>query len=136
LARDAVKADARPASSSPCGTAASEHTGSGASGRIVYSADDPVARGLAERIVALNANLPAIRAQGLDGAAFATALRSGTDRGYVTAVITTAGGTCSTLEIPVASTVHPLIETRGRAVVRRGSPDLTVDWDGTPRLAQ
>jgi hypothetical protein len=28
----------------------------------------------------------------------------------------------------------PLIDTRASVILRRGSPDLTVDWDGTIRL--
>jgi hypothetical protein len=30
--------------------------------------------------------------------------------------------------------VEPLIDTRATAIVRRGSPGLRVDWDGTPRV--
>jgi hypothetical protein len=51
--------------------------------RIVYRRDDKVARGLAERIVALTRDTIQLRTAGLDPAEFAAALRNQHDRGYV-----------------------------------------------------
>jgi len=36
---------------------------------------------------------------------------------------------------PWSSMVAPLVDTRARAVVRRGVTGWVVDWDGTVRLA-
>jgi len=135
LARDAVKADARPAQPITCDRPVSQTTGGAVSQRIVYPAQDPVARGLAERIVALNGTKPELRAQGLDQASFTPALRSGTERGYIVPLARATDGSCPTeIAFPPGFSVQSLIETRARAIVRRGSPELTVDWDGTPRL--
>jgi len=35
---------------------------------------------------------------------------------------------------PADVTVVPLIDTRQHAILRRGAPPVTVDWDGTVRL--
>jgi hypothetical protein len=102
--------------------------------RIVYPDQDPVARGLAERIVALSATVPELRAQGLDEPSFTAALRSGRERGYIMALAIDPGFCSIGAFLPSGAAVEPLIETRARAIVRRGSPELTVDWDGTPRL--
>jgi hypothetical protein len=78
------------------------------SGRIVYRADDPTARELAERIVALvapgrddpaaeilrsaapsfagNAGAASLRASGLDSTAFAASLAAGADDAYIVAI--------------------------------------------------
>jgi len=42
------------------------------------------------------------------------------------------------LELPPwssAATIEPLLDVRSHAVVRRGLPRMTLDWDGTLRLA-
>jgi hypothetical protein len=137
LARDAVKAEARPAKTapSPCNSVAapvrSDHLS-----RVVYQGNDVVARGLAERIVALNGNDPELRVEALPDSAFAASLRAGRERAYILALPLSLEGICSTgLPFPQQALVHPLIDTRARAIVRRGSPELTVEWDGTLRLA-
>lgn len=137
LARDAVKADARPAQSAPssCNTVATPQRSDQLS-RVVYPANDVVARGLAERIVALNANDPELRVEALADSAFAASFRAGRERAYILAVPRSTEGFCSIgLPFPTQAVVRPLIETRARAIVRKGSPALTVDWDGTLRLA-
>jgi hypothetical protein len=37
---------------------------------------------------------------------------------------------------PVGARIQPLIDTRAYAIVRKGSPPLTVEWDGTVRVAE
>ena len=105
--------------------------------RIVYPRDDRVARGLAERIVALVSDSVPLTAIGLDPAEFAVALRNQGDRGFVVSLARQAPAPCHELaQLPVGAYVYPIIETRARAIVRRGAPPLTVDWDGTVRVAE
>lgn len=138
LARDAVKADARPAAggwtAAPCRSRAPV-TAPRPAARIVYLARDSVARGLAERIVALDSQNPEVRAVGLPDSLLDASLRTGSNRGYIVALSSAAENICSSGLIPGGALIHPLIETRAHAIVRRGSPELTVDWDGIPRLA-
>jgi hypothetical protein len=137
LARDAVRADARPAQTIPSscsGVAAPERLDH--LSRVAYQAKDVVARGLAERIVALNGDDPELRVEALPDSAFAASLRAGRERAYILALPISLEDICSTgLPFPEQALVHPLIDTRARAIVRRGSPELTVEWDGTLRLA-
>ena len=105
--------------------------------RIVYPRDDRVARGLAERIVALARDSVPLTAIGLGPAELAGALRNQDNRGYVVSLARQAPAPCHELaRLPVGAYVHPIIETRARAIVRRGAPPLTVDWDGTVRVAE
>jgi hypothetical protein len=137
LARDAVRADARPAKTAPssCSSAAAPARSDHLS-RVVYHAKDVVARGLAERLVALNGNDPELRVEALPDSAFTASLRAGRERAYILALPISLEDICSTaLPFSQQALVHPLIDTRARAIVRRGSPALTVEWDGTLRLA-
>jgi hypothetical protein len=137
LARDAVRADARPAKTAPssCSSAAAPARSDHLS-RVVYQAQDVVARGLAERLVALNGNDPELRVEALPDSAFTASLRAGRERAYILALPISLEDICSTaLPFSQQALVHPLIDTRARAIVRRGSPALTVEWDGTLRLA-
>jgi hypothetical protein len=137
LARDAVRADARPAQTIPssCSSVAAPERLDHLS-RVAYQAKDVVARGLAERIVALNGDDPELRVEALPDSAFAASLRAGRERAYILALPISLEDICSTgLPFPEQALVHPLIDTRARAIVRRGSPELTVEWDGTLRLA-
>ncbi|HZI76850.1 MAG TPA: hypothetical protein VFD73_23020 [Gemmatimonadales bacterium] len=140
LARDAVKADARPASGGESAASCPSRAPVPAAwrvSRIVYLAGDSVARGLAERIVALDSQDPDLRAVGLPDSLLDVSLRTGSHRGYIVALSSAAENICSSgIPIPAGASIHPLIETRAHAIVRRGSPELTVDWDGIPRLAQ
>jgi hypothetical protein len=102
--------------------------------RIVYRRDDKVARGLAERIVALTSGTIQLRTVGLDPAEFAAALRNQHDRGYILDLPRQAPAPCHELAaLPEGASIEALIDTRARAIVRRGSPPLSVDWDGTVR---
>ena len=123
--------------------------------RIVYDAGDRAARDLAERLVALGrgsspaatAFLDALapdrprrafqRATGLRGAALALARRQGADAGYVVAVDNQPIDACRDLQVLMEGsrwldpvTVVPLIDTRVRAIVRRGRSGVTTEWDG------
>ena len=140
LANDAVKAEARVAESldwwseaNACGRSAASV--GGASRRLVYPQGDSTARGLAERVVALIPASTGLRAAGLDTAAFAKAVRDGTERAYVLALPRRSLAPCRDVMMwPSGATLTPLIDTRAFAIVRRGVPPLSVDWDGTLRI--
>ena len=104
--------------------------------RVVYARDDEVARQLAERIIAL-APRSALTAVGLDPPQFARARHNGEDRAYIVAVPLRPLSPCrEAADLTSQGSVVPLIDTRARAIVRRGSPPLTVDWDGTVRVVR
>ncbi len=141
LASDAVRAAARVAEPPywwtdlpRCGVAAPRQSGvSGA--RLVYRLDDEVARGLAQRIVALAPASAGIRALGLDAAAFAAALRRGTERAYIVGLPRQTLAPCRDgASLPGGARLSPLIDTRAFAIVRKGAPPLSVEWDGTLRI--
>jgi hypothetical protein len=123
--------------------------------RIVYDARDGAARDLAERFVGLvRASGPAAtalldallpdrprrtyqRATGLTGEALALARRRGTDAGYVIALDSRPVDPCRDLQALMdgagwldPETIVPLVETRVRAIVRRGRSGVTAEWDG------
>jgi hypothetical protein len=141
LAGDAVRASARVAEppywwtnlmSCPFGAART----SGVTGtNLVYPSDDEVARGLAQRIVALAPAGSGLRARGLAVAEFEAAMRRGTERAYVAAVPRQSLAPCRDgAFLPEGARVVPLIDTRAFAIVRKGAPPLLVDWDGTLRI--
>mgnify|MGYP003290242036 CR=1 FL=1 len=138
LARDAVHAEARLYSPeqrwNPAACAPASSPSATISPRVVYPENDAVARAIAERVVALSGNDPLLSAVGLTDSVFRVALGRGTERGYVLR-FSRSSVSCSDLPpLPGGSTVLPLIETRARAIVRRGSPELAVEWDGTIRI--
>jgi hypothetical protein len=123
--------------------------------RIVYDAGDSAARDLAERLVGLGrvsspaatALLDALlpnrakgtfqRATGLSGAALALARRQGADAGYVLSVETQPIEPCRELQVLTEASrwldpasLVPLVETRARAIVRRGRSGITLEADG------
>jgi hypothetical protein len=141
LARDAVRAEARPAEppfwwQNPACPEATSRPGSGtASSRIVYPEGDRVARDLAERIVALAGSTTRVRSAALSNPEFAVALRSGSELAYIVAAPRNSLAPCRDSSTwPAGTSVTPLIETRARAVVRQGAPPLMVEWDGTIRV--
>ena len=102
--------------------------------RVVYDANDAAARDLAERLVGVGTYR---RATALAGATLVTAVRAGRDAGYVMAVEAHPVDACRELQILRErarwldpETIVPLVETRQRAVVRRGRSGVTADWDG------
>lgn len=138
---EAVRADARPAEPPfwwegrgtcdepqvPAARAPSQ--------RVVYVRGDEVARGLAERIVALGSSGAGLRTAALMPTEFRASLSSGVERAYVIAVPRTSFAPCrDSGRWPTGATVLPLIDTRAHAIIRRGTPDVSVDWDGTVRL--
>jgi hypothetical protein len=140
LARDAVSADARAAepplwlnklASCPASVASGP---TATSSRIVYLRGDEVSRGLAERMVALAGSGTGLRAAALEPSEFARLLRTGSERAYVVALSSHALASCMSADWPDGARTQPLIETRAYAIVRRGAPSLTVDWDGTVRV--
>jgi len=120
------------------------------SDRLVYRGSDPVARDLAERLVALGSSLPphagALRgaiAAGLSDLAFERALAVGSDRGYIVELPTGVLDPCGaafdvTRSIPwidaeqVGSAIIPLAEARFTALVRNGAGPFVLGWDGLP----
>jgi hypothetical protein len=138
LARDAVPAQSRPAelpfwsdSLATCAAAALSGRQAASSSRVVYPRGDEVARGLAERIIALSGDAK-LRAAPLDD--FAAALRLAAERAYVIPAPRRTLTPCrEAAGWPAAASIQPLIDTRATVIVR-GSPPLTVDWDGTVRV--
>jgi hypothetical protein len=123
--------------------------------RIVYDANDGVARDIAERFVGLartsdgntspllDAILPDRprrtfqQARGLTGAALTRARRRGGDAGYVVPLETRPLDPCRDLQALLdtvpwldAATIVPLVEVRPHAIVRRGAAGVRADWDG------
>jgi hypothetical protein len=100
---------------------------------VVYAREDPVARALAERVVALS-DRPTTATRGVPDRAMAEAIRGGFGRAYILAMARPALVPCREIAgWPAGFTLIPLIDTRMSAVVRRGVPRLTVDLDGALR---
>lgn len=141
LARDAVRADARPAeppfwwsdlAGCPPDSAPAPTT---PSSRVVYDREDEVARGLAERLVALAGSGSGLRTAGLESGELGAALEASSERGYVLALPTPSLAPCRDAGgWPRSVSIVPLIDTRAHAIVRRGAPPLSVEWDGTVRV--
>lgn len=140
LARDAVPTDARGAeppywwdSMRYCPPAAAFQRPSGTGNAVLFARGDPVARALAERVAALSAD-PATATAGIPESAMAGALRGGAARAYVVAAPRAPLVPCREVAPwPPDATLIPLVDTRMSAIVRRGIPPLTVDFDGTLR---
>ena len=145
LARDAVRGEARPAEppfwwndAGGCALRDADPSPTERRARIVYRRDDHVARELAERLVALGGGATAA---GLAAQDFNEALRAGRDLGYVAQLPTRSIARCQDLAILrmavpwlAPDLLIPLVETRGRVIVRSGRVAGTIDWDGTVRL--
>lgn len=148
LARDAVRADARsalpvPPIIAPCGPAQPVsdvlQLTQRPDRRLVYRRADPVARALAERLVALEGSAVAA---GLAPGEFERALRTAADAGYIVELPRGALAPChpgDALDAIVRSLANvirlvPLIDVREHAIVRRGAVPATVAWDGTLRF--
>jgi hypothetical protein len=141
LARDAVQAEARRAQprswlNGSCARYISAVAHFPTAARLVYLEGDAVARQLAERLVVLNGSNPELSAVGLDPTRFAAALEQLRDRAYIVALPVQPAAPCREAETLTSRyRIDPLVDTRNHAIVRRGSPALTVDWDGTVRVA-
>ena len=141
LVRDVVQTDARPSASrhwwnsSPCSVEISMVGTTPTGSRIVYQQTDPVARQLAERLVAVADVRSPLSALASDPLRFAAELERGADRGYIVAIPLQSASPCrESAQWTRRGRLYPLIDTRQHAIVRRGSPPLSVDWDGTPRF--
>lgn len=155
LARDVVRTDARPARGSywwmagpacPTGdtvAASLAATGSSSAPVVYYPQGDAAARGLAERLVALALMGPGGRAGGVATSDFDARLAAG-GASYLVPLPREALAPCHAVADLAARApwltrdpsrhITALVETRRRAIVRRGGSAFTVDWDGTLRL--
>jgi hypothetical protein len=138
-----------------CEIADPQPRGPSSGGRIVYDGRDSAARDLAERFVALAAasgSGPAAlvdalfpdraarstqRAAGLTGEALVLARRRGIDAAYIVAFDRRPLDPCRELQAVVEGapwldpeTAVPLVDTRLRAIVRRGRSGVDAEWDG------
>jgi len=120
--------------------------------RLVSLGHDVTATGVAARLIVLaRSNRPVagpVASMGSDVVAaalgpieFDGALHAGRDVGYVFALPRAAYQPCrAAAELHGKTpwldpgTIVPLVDTRGRLVIRSGAPALAVDWDGTVRL--
>jgi Bacterial extracellular solute-binding proteins, family 5 Middle len=154
LARDVVRSDARPAAApfwwksfeTACTGAAPPAEAPAAPATrpvLVYPRDDRVARDLSERLVAVAAGAGAPRrAAGLADSDFTAALAAGRFAQYVIPLPRAAFDPCRAGRrlraaapwLASGAAVTPLVDTRRRAIVRRGGAAFTVEWDGTLRL--
>jgi hypothetical protein len=127
--------------------------------RIVYDTADDTARGLAERLVGLvrasNTAGPLLdvllpdrpgrtyqRTSALAGDVLERARRLGNDAGYLVSLESRPLDPCRDLQVLTDAvpwldpqTILPLVETRLRAIVRRGRAGVAADWDGGLRLS-
>jgi hypothetical protein len=103
------------------------------SNAVVFPAEDPVARALAERVVALS-DSPRIATASVPLRLLDAALTAPLARAYVVAVPRMPLLPCREIASwPPGPTVVPLIDIRESAIARRGIPQLTVDFDGRLR---
>ncbi len=155
LARDVVRTDARPARgrywwmagpACPMGdTVAASMAGTGSSPApvVYYPQGDAAARGLAERLVALGLMGPGGRASSVAAADFDLRFAAG-GASYLVSLQHEALAPCHAVADLAARArwltsdpsrhITALVETRRRAIVRRGGSAFTVDWDGMLRL--
>ena len=146
LAQDAVQVEARAAElpawwrdGAPCDPrgAASRPEPPGPSAAITpigYLRGDAVARGLAERLVAVGGDRQ--RAVAFGASEFAALLRAGASEA-VLAVPRTALDPCLAVRrlrarVPFGDLL-PLVDVRRRVIVRRPVSGVYLDWDGVPR---
>jgi hypothetical protein len=108
------------------------HASGGHPPHVAYPEGDEVARRLAERVVALTPPGTNVRTAARAPAELAGALRSGSGGAYVLAVPRQSLAPCRDASgWPRSASILPLIDSRASVIVRRGSPPLTVEWDGT-----
>lgn len=159
LARDAVRVEARasavpawwtafPACIGPPPAAAPPPPSGGTRVLVAYPRDDATARSIAERLVALEGSQTGTtaRAAGLGPAELTGALAAGQIGGggwqFVIPFPQLALEPCRAVHELVArapwltlvTQIAPLIDTRRRAVWRRGAAAFTAEWDGTLRV--
>lgn len=141
LAHDVVPGESRPAESpfwwqgvASCQPAAARPP-SPRGGPLLYPAGDSVAAAVAARLVALSDESGLTARAVPRGAIDSLLARDG--RAAVIDLPRQALVPCRELSRwPTGSTIVPLVETRASAVVRRGTPALAIEYDGTLRPAQ
>lgn len=139
LARDVVRAEARPAElpywwerDSRCSAQARDTTGRLAG--VGFPSGDGIARALAERVIALSAAPPSGgKLLPLGPSAFNYALSLGTMAAFVSPIprfepLLDCEGVPP---VPVGSSLAPLVETRATAVLRAGVPAFLIQGNGT-----
>ncbi len=142
LAAGAVQVDARGAEppfwweSSACPAApVTRPAGSTRSSAVIYERQDPVARALAERVVAMS-DEPRAVTRAVDASELAARLHAGMDLAYLLALPRRALVPCREASgWPVGAETVALIDTRRRLILRTGLPPLQVDYDGAIRPA-
>jgi len=141
LARDAVRAEARPAEPSGSDSEPRCRPRPPAAGRLEELAvpeGDRTARALAERLVALagSGTSGSKRVVEYAPAAFDSLLAAGRAAAYVVALPAFAArpGCEASPPLPEGSTVVPLIQTRATAVLRPGVPPFLMQGDGSIRF--
>lgn len=142
LAQNAVRTEGRPAgpvawadSASRCAPP-SARARAASSRAIAYPADDPTARELAERLVALGGSA-APSARPLEPDSFAAVLRRGDAGGFIVSGPPVAPAPCiESSGWPAGARAIPLVETRATAIVRRGAPPMAIELDGAVRPAE
>ena len=136
LARDVVRVAARGAQppfwwETPVGCARRPAVARPAPSPIViYPGDDPVARALAERMVAM-AEAPGAIARGVPAGRLPAAIAGGAGWLYVVPLPRLPLVPCRELAAwPEGAATIPLIETRLTALLQPGAPPLRVEYDG------
>jgi hypothetical protein len=144
LARDVVRAGARAAVGpfwwsdvTGCSTTPRATTSTRGTSRIVYSLAEPAAKALAERVVALAGN--GVTASGLPPNAFQSALRTGSELAYVLPLERSAHDRCARVDdllskadwLATPGSIVPLVDTRLRAIARRGRLNLVYTRDSS-----
>ncbi len=150
LARDAVRAEARAADTPdwwnaapfcPMLTPIVSPAAAAAPSRIVYRRDDPIARAIAERLVAVS---PRTTAAPMTPPELERSLRAGLELAYVVdvpreslipcAAAATLASNAPWLDLARGDLV-PLVDVRERAIVRRDRVAAMVMWDGTLKIS-
>jgi hypothetical protein len=142
LAKDVVPGEARPPeppfwwqSPPPCGTAPAAASVPPRAGPLLYPEGDSIAAALAARLVALS-DEAGLTTRGARASAIDSALARDA-RGAVLRLPRRTAQPCRELgRWPAGSRIIPLIESRESAVVRRGIPALSIEYDGSLRPAQ
>jgi hypothetical protein len=142
LAKDVVPGEARPPeppfwwqSPPPCGTAPAAASVPPRAGPLLYLQGDSIAAALAARLVALS-DEAGLTTRGARAGAIDSALARDA-RGAVLRLPRRTVQPCRELgRWPPGSRIVPLVDSRESAVVRRGIPALSIEYDGTLRPAQ
>jgi hypothetical protein len=139
LSRDVVRSEARPAAGPfwwenvPC-SGTSPLLPMGRQPQVVYLRGDQIGQEIAERLVAIQRT--PLRAVATSTQDFAASLAGGESVLYVLPLSRTAPAGCAGQPVwPSASSFIPLVDSRAQAILRPGVPSLTVESDGTVRLA-